>query len=92
MTTSKIVQPGDDTTVYRGGMRGDSWASVHGAGFRGVYDLADLDHSLFALTPGQSGHPFRRSATSLMTRWRDGTSLVLGPNPAVVTDKIGLTP
>ncbi len=92
LTTSKIAQPGDDTTVYRGGMRGDGWASVHGAGFRGVYDLADLDHSLFALTPGQSGHPFRRVATSLMTRWRDGTSIVLGPNPAVVTDSIGLTP
>ncbi len=92
MTTSKIAQPGDDTTVYRGGMRGDGWASVHGAGFRGVYDLADLDHSLFALTPGQSGHPFRRMATSLMTRWRDGTSLVLGPSAAIVTDSIGLNP
>jgi len=92
ITTSMIAQPGDDTTVYRGGMRGDSWASVHGAGFRGVYDLADLDQSLFALTPGQSGHPFRRTAASLMTRWRDGTSLLLGPSPAVVADSIGLTP
>ena len=92
MTTSKIAQPGDDTTVYRGGMRGDGWASVHGAGFRGVYDLADLDRSLFALTPGQSGHPFRRMATSLMTRWRDGTSIVLGRNPTAVEDSIGLIP
>ncbi len=91
LTTSYIAQPGDDTTVYRGGMRGDGWASVHGAGYRGVYDLQDLDHSLFALTPGQSGHPFRRLATSLMTRWRDGTSIVLGPH-TVVADSIGLTP
>ena len=66
LTTSYIAQPGDDTTVYRGGTRGDNWASVHGAGYRGVYDLQNLDRSLFALTPGQSGHPFRRLATSLM--------------------------
>ncbi len=91
LTTSYIEQPGDDTTVYRGGTRGDSWASVHGAGYRGVYDLQDLDQSLFALTPGQSGHPFRRVATSLMTRWRDGTGILLGPHP-VVADSIGLIP
>jgi penicillin amidase len=92
LTTSKIVQPGDDTTVYRGGMRGDAWASVHGAGYRGVYDLDNLDRSLFALTPGQSGNPFRRAATSLMARWRDGTSIVIGPQPAAVADRIGLVP
>ncbi len=92
LTTSQIEQPGDDTTVYRGSMRGDAWASVHGAGFRGVYDLADLDRSLFALTPGQSGNPFRRTATSLMARWRDGTSVIIGPQPASVADRIGLTP
>ena len=92
LTTSSIMQPGDDTTVYRGAMRGDSWASVHGAGFRGVYDLDDLDRSLFALTPGQSGNPFRRMASSLMGRWRDGTSIIIGPKPAAVSDRIGLVP
>ncbi len=92
LTTSKIAQPGDDTTVYRGAMRGDAWASVHGAGYRGVYDLDDLDRSLFALTPGQSGNPFRRTASSLMARWRDGTSIVIGPQPAAVADRIGLVP
>ncbi len=92
LTTSTIMQPGDDTTVYRGSMRGDAWASVHGAGYRGVYDLDDLDRSLFALTPGQSGNPFRRAASSLMARWRDGTSIVIGPQPAAVADRIGLVP
>ncbi len=91
LTTSYIAQPGDDTTVYRGGMRGESWTSVHGAGYRGVYDLQDLDHSLFAITPGQSGHPFRRLATALMGRWRDGAGIFLGPRP-IVADSIGLTP
>ncbi len=92
LTTSAIMQPGDDTTVYRGSMRGDAWASVHGAGFRGVYDLDDLNRSLFALTPGQSGNPFRRTASSLMGRWRDGTSITIGPQPAAVADRIGLVP
>ncbi len=92
LTTSRIVQPGDDTTVYRGAMHGDAWASVHGAGYRGVYDLDNLDRSLFALTPGQSGNPFRRMARSLMARWRDGTSIAIGPQPAAVSDRIGLVP
>ncbi len=92
LTTFGIVQPGDDTTVYRGAMHGDSWASVHGAGYRGVYDLDDLDRSLFALTPGQSGNPFRRTASSLMAQWRDGTSITIGPQPAAVSDRIGLVP
>lgn len=92
LTTSAVMQPGDDTTVYRGSVRGDAWTSVHGAGFRGVYNLDDLDRSLFALTPGQSGNPFRRTASSLMARWRDGTSVVIGPQPAATADRIGLVP
>ena len=74
-----VEQPGDDTTVFRGSMRGPGWESVHGPSYRGVYDLADLDRSVFALAPGQSGHPFRRLAGSLMRRWKDGTTLKLGP-------------
>ena len=92
LTTSRIASPGDDTTVFRGSSRGTNWASVHGAGFRGVYDLNDLNGSLFALTPGQSGHPLRRTATSLMQRWRDGTTLRLGARADVVRDTIELTP
>ena len=33
------------------------FAAVHGAGFRGVYDLADLARSRFIIAPGQSGNP-----------------------------------
>ncbi len=92
LTTWRIDQPGDDTTVFRGGMRGNDWSSVHGAGFRGVYDLANLDRSRFAATPGQSGHPFRYAAASLMQRWRDGTNLLLGPEPALVNETVELSP
>lgn len=77
--TWSVEQPGDDTTVFRGTPRAPGWTSVHGPGYRGVYDLSDLDRSVFAMTPGQSGHPLRAQASSLMQRWRDGTSLKLGP-------------
>ena len=90
--TWSIEQGGDGTTVGRGGLppRGPL-ASVHGAGFRGVYDLADLDRSVFALTPGQSGNPLQKQAGSLMQRWRDGTTLQLGPAPHVA-DTMELAP
>ena len=92
LVTWRIAQPGDDTTVFRGGVRGSDWSSVHGAGFRGVYDLADLGRSRFAATPGQSGHPLRATASSLMQRWRDGTTLLLGPEPARVSATVELSP
>ena len=92
LATWSIEQPGDDTTVYRGGTRLNTWTSVHGAGYRGVYDLADLDRSLFAMTPGQSGHPLRRTAASLMRRWRDGTGLRLGPEADIVNETLRLLP
>ena len=53
------------------------WKSVHGASYRGVYDLADLDRSLFIVTPGQSGNPLSRHARDFLTRWRDGAMVLL---------------
>lgn len=90
--TWSIPQPGDDTTLNRGGSRSPGWVSGHGAGFRGVYDLAALDQSRFAMTPGQSGHPFRRLASNLMQRWRDGTTLTLGPRTGTAREIVELTP
>ncbi|MGB8276310.1 MAG: penicillin acylase family protein, partial [Alphaproteobacteria bacterium] len=55
-----IGTDGDDTTVNRGTYAatdaGLPFVHRHGAGLRAVYDLADLDGSLFALAPGQSGN------------------------------------
>ncbi len=82
--TWSIGQPGDDTTLFRGSPQPPGWTSVHGPAYRGVYDLSDLDHSLFALAPGQSGNPFRHYASSLMARWQNGTSLRLGPTANAV--------
>ena len=92
LTTASIPSPGDDTTIDRGGPRWGDFSSVHGASYRGVYDLADLDRSLFVVTPGQSGNPLSRFSRNFMTRWRDGATITLGPQPATVTATLRLTP
>src|ERR1035441_6552801 len=68
LTTIGIPSPGDDTTLDRGGTN-SRFQSVHGAAYRGVYDLADLDRSLFVVTPGQSGNPLSSHARDFVTRW-----------------------
>ena len=72
-----IEQPGDGTTLFRGDMRGQSWAAAHGPSYRGVYDLADLDRSAFAIAPGQSGNPFSGLAGNWLHRWRDDKTIRL---------------
>ena len=91
LTTISIASPGDDDTVDRGGMN-TAGQSVHGASFRGVYDLADLNRSLFVMTPGQSGNPFSRHARDFVLRWRDGGSITLGPDAASITGTVRLIP
>ena len=68
--------PGDGTTLDRGGTD-EALKAVHGASYRGVYDLADLDRSLFMMAPGQSGNPLSRHARDFLTRWRDGAMVML---------------
>jgi penicillin amidase len=92
LTTQSIPSPGDDTTLDRGGPRFSDFTSMHGAAYRGVYDLADLDRSLFVITPGQSGNPLSRLSRNFMTRWRDGTTITIGPQPASIAATIHLTP
>jgi penicillin amidase len=91
LTTSRIAVPGDGTTLDRGGTD-DTLESVHGASYRGIYDLADLDKSLFVMTPGQSGNPLSRHARDFLTRWRDGAMVMLGPAPVEVTGIVRLEP
>ncbi len=78
--TSHIPQPGDDSTIFVGG-GGAGMTAVHGPGYRGVYDLADLDRSRFVAAPGQSGNPLSPHFRDMLERWRDGGSVTL---PAAV--------
>ena len=91
LTTISVPSPGDDNTVDRGSPNA-AFQSVHGAAFRGVYDLADLDRSLFMITPGQSGNPLSGHARDFAIRWRDGATITLGPAAASISGRVRLIP
>jgi penicillin G amidase len=66
---------GGDFTIARSGLFGQGeqpFAAVNGAGFRGVFDLADPDSSVFIISTGQSGHPLSRHYDDLAGLWRRG--------------------
>lgn len=66
---------GDESTLMRGVTKGtgpDPYLNVHGAGYRGVYDFADPDSSVFITSTGQSGHPLSRFYDDLGVLWRRG--------------------
>ena len=92
LTAIRIATPGDDETIDRGGAAEDSFADIHGPEYRGVYDLADLDRSLFVVAPGQSGNPFSRDARNFVQRWRDGASVMLPARADRVATRITLGP
>jgi len=91
LTDLRIAAPGDDLTIDRGGVGADL-TDIHGPEYRGVYDLADLDRSLFVMAPGQSGNPFSRYARNFLERWRDGASVMLPSQAGRVATHITLTP
>jgi penicillin amidase len=88
----RIESPGGDTTIDRGVPARGSYESIHGPAFRAVYDLADLDHSLFVVAPGQSGNPLSSHADDFLQRWRDGETVTLGPATPTPTGSIRLLP
>ncbi len=66
---------GGDNTLQRGRTKGsdpDPFHNVHGAGYRGVYDFADPDSSVFINSTGQSGHFLSRHYDDLAQLWRRG--------------------
>lgn len=70
-----IETDGGNDTVNRGltAEQGDNpFEHTHGAGFRAVYDLADLARSRFVIATGQSGNPLSPHYRDQLERWRDG--------------------
>lgn len=75
---------GDDHTLMRGKTKGEGpepFLNVHGAGFRGVYDFADPDSSVFITSTGQSGHPLSRFYDDLGELWRRGEYVPMSLDP-----------
>jgi penicillin amidase len=48
------------------------FANRHAATFRGIYDLSDLDRSLYIHATGQSGNPLSPFYRSFAKRWANG--------------------
>jgi len=66
---------GGDYTLNRGAVSHtgpDPYANVHAAGLRAVFDLADLNRSMFVVSTGASGHPLSEYYRNLAPLWRRG--------------------
>jgi penicillin amidase len=75
---------GGDNTLQRGRTKGSGpnpFLNVHAAGYRGVYDFADPDSSLFVISTGQSGHPLSRHYDDLGELWRRGEYIPMSLDP-----------
>ncbi len=71
-----LPSSGDSFTVaaahHRINREATPFRQHHGASLRAIYDLSDLDHSLFIQSTGQSGNPLSRFYRSFARTWRDG--------------------
>ncbi len=77
---------GDDQTLMRGrtlGTGDEPFLNVHAGAYRGVYDLADPDSSVFIISTGQSGHPLSGHYDDLGERWRRGEYIPMSLDPAL---------
>ena len=75
---------GGDNTLQRGrtsGVDPDPFQNVHAAGYRGVYDFADPDSSVFVTATGQSGHPLSRYYDNMGELWRHGEYIPMSLDP-----------
>jgi penicillin amidase len=92
----EIPTDGDDSTIDRGtddAMNpADPFIHVHGAGFRGVYDLSDLDGSLFMVAPGQSANVLSPHYRDFARPWRDGQYVLMPGLPGTGATTLSLSP
>ncbi|MCC7429126.1 MAG: penicillin acylase family protein [Alphaproteobacteria bacterium] len=87
------VGGGAHTVLRAAGFGGrDGFAAVHGAGYRAVYDLADLDASRFVIGTGQSGHVMSGQFRSFLERWRRGETIAIGADPGLNPVAMRLVP
>ncbi|MDU8929307.1 penicillin acylase family protein [Alisedimentitalea sp. MJ-SS2] len=69
---------GGDATLLRGLTHGKGEAplrNLHGALYRGVYDMAAPETSVFVVSTGQSGHPMSRHYRDQAGLWLEGKYL-----------------
>ena len=89
LTDLRIENDGGNYTVNRGASRVTNgkapFQHTFGAGYRAVYDLADLTRSTYQIATGQSGNFMSRHYRDRMRDWRDGKYLqIIGEKTGVV--------
>ena len=75
---------GGDNTLMRGktsGKGNQPFLNIHAAAYRGVYDFADPDSSVFIISTGQSGHFLSRHYDDLGILWRRGEYVPMSLDP-----------
>ncbi|WP_333714090.1 penicillin acylase family protein [Yoonia sp.] len=86
---------GGDFTLNRARTSGEDphpFRNVHGGAYRGVYDFADPDSSVFIISTGQSGHPLSRHYDNLGELWRRGEYIPMSLDPALArAGAVGVT-
>jgi penicillin amidase len=86
---------GGDNTLMRGRTAGtgdNPYLNVHGGGYRGVYDFADPESSVFITATGQSGHPLSRFYDDLSELWRRGEYIPMTLDPELArAAAVGIT-
>jgi len=86
-----VPSSGDFYTLDRGGGSDNDPAHpfdrTHGGGFRGIYDLANPDGSLFMITTGESGHIFSRHYGDFVPLWNDVKAITLSGTQAELKER-----
>jgi penicillin amidase len=83
----EVPSPGGNYTLNRGKAEfGEEppFANKHAASLRAIYDLADLDRSLYIHTTGQSGNPLSPFYRSFAKRWAKGEYIEIASRRADV--------
>ena len=95
----EIEMDGGPFTLLRADNRMASvrpYAAIHGAGYRGIYDLADPDQSRYIISTGQSGNVFSPHYDDLLELWAKGEYLAIPTDPTAVAgatvDRLDLQP
>jgi penicillin amidase len=92
-----IPVPGDATTIdvaapFPTAHDENGYTAVHGPELRAVFDLSNLDSSLFVMAPGESGNLLSPHAGDFLQAWRDGDDITLPPAPNTSSGTLTLFP
>jgi penicillin G amidase len=86
---------GGDHTLMRGQTAArppEPFANIHASGYRGVYDFADPDSSVYVQATGQSGHFLSAHYDDLGELWRRGEYIPMSLDPGLArAASVGVT-